>query len=168
MALALDHFVVSFTLRDVTGKETELKYRLTAATATDAATSAQTLATRLAAITDSTIPAMSVNAVYKEAVGNGTGFGFNQAMITARLVTEGKTVNLRIPAAKAGIFRGDEGGDANAVDVNDADVIAFLSSFEAGAICSISDGEFLRDSATAGNWAGTRYSRTSKAAVINL
>lgn len=164
MAIASKGFKVAVILRGKSGKDVTMKYALTATDAADAETDAATMATRVAALTDMSLVGYDIIHVNADdAAGNGTKNFSDQAQLTAKLVTAGKVVNLKIPGVKESLFMDTSGPDNNIINPTDTNVVTFLSSFEAAGIASISDGEYVRDSATPGNWHGIRTTKGTKA-----
>jgi hypothetical protein len=156
-------WLLAVVLSDIGGKKFNLRYAMTAADYTTAATDRTTLLSRLDAVTDCEIMSHSLTEKFGED-GDvfGTDEGENQAEIVAKLTAPLKTVNIFIPAPIAAMFVAASGPDYDVVDPTNVSLQAYLSSFEAAGLATTSDGETIRDSATAGNFTGKRIHKASR------
>lgn len=164
MALVSTGWYLNVTLSDQGGNKSVLKYDLTAANATDAATDAATILAALAAVTDAAISGYALGEGFEdEAALYGTGEVENVALVSAKIDTdEVKWATFRIPAPADGIFKASSGPGYNVVDAADTDLVAYANLFATGAECLISDGEALDSPGTAGNLYGKRIHRKSR------
>lgn len=163
MALASQGFFLTVDLVDQGGNKSTLRYDLVAADFATAETDAATIIAALNAVTTALIYAYRLGEKYVEdTLAFGAGEIENIGLVTAKLVTPGKTVNVKIPAPEDTLFVGASGPDYNEMDPNEALTQAYLAIWENPGQAVISDGEYLRDSATAGNWTGKRIHRGSR------
>lgn len=129
-------------------KETSRYYQMSPAVTTDA--EAQTAATNMLAlinpVTDCAIAGYTIKKRFVEdAISYPAGNVMVQdnALLTVNLSnTPNKTGILRIPGAAVGIFQGASGPARRRVDLADADLVAFVNSFNAGGNFRLSDGEY--------------------------
>ena len=100
------------------------------------------------------------------------GEGEKKAMISCALVTEtppnpGQTkyAQILIPAPKEDLFLATAGSGANIVDVENADLVAFLQNFAVGAgilpHLTLSDFQAIKDPSVPANLSGKRVTRKS-------
>lgn len=170
MALAFKKAFLNFTLLDEAGNRSSMRYDLdyadlaalsTAWTAGDITT----IATDLAAVTDALLAGYNVGVQFEEdtaEVGASGSEVENVALISAKLTGfVNKRVSLRIPAPVVGIFEDTQGEGKNIVDTSDAALQAYLAHMEASGVIEVSDGESIKDSATAGTFKGKRIHRAS-------
>ncbi len=121
--------------------------------------------TDLEAITDALVASYNVGVRYQEdtaVVGGANSEVENVALISALL--DGfidKRASLRIPAPVIGIFMTATGEGKNIVDVSDTALQTWLAHFETSGEITVSDGESIQDSATAGTFKGKRIHRGS-------
>lgn len=164
MALVSVGYIGSVVLVDQGGNKATLRYDLNGIDHATALLNMQAIITDLDAVTTALVLSYSVAEAYQEDTSLfGVGEIENQALFTAKLAgTPLKFVNLKVPAPVDGIFIGATGPEYNEVDTSNALAQAYLANFEAGAEANVSDGENVRDSATAGNWTGKRIHRGSR------
>lgn len=164
MALNSTGFFLTVTVADQGGNQATLRYDLVAADFTAASTAAAGILTFLGAVSGAQVQSYRVGEAYAEDTDFfGSGEIENIAQITAKLTTDGKTANIKIPAPLDAIFVAASGPDYNVVDPSDTAVINYVSIWEAGTgYATLSDGESVRDSATAGNFYGKRVHRGSR------
>lgn len=130
-----------------------LTFRLVeAAVYADAVADAQAIIALLEAVTTAEIVSYSVSGrTIQDAVSIPvTGVEMeNRATIIAQSATSPlKTATVVIPAAAIGLFQATTGAGHNLIDQNDTDLLAYLNIWqETGALASLSDGEFLADTA---------------------
>jgi hypothetical protein len=166
MAISLTGWVVRVTVADQGGNKSTLKFPIDPAALgggteyADAAAIRTTILSYLDAVSTAQVVSHSLSEVYDEDTDfYGTGEIENIAQVTAKLVTAGKTANIRVPAPITSLFVALSGPDYNDVDPANVDMQNYLSLFETDVM--VSDGEHIRDSATAGNWTGKRIHRGS-------
>lgn len=167
MALVSQGFLLTVDLVDASGENvSRLRYDLTAEDFDTATTNAGTIITRLNAVTDALVKGYHLGEVFSEdaaSVGDVGSEVENQALIVAKIDgVLNKTVNLRIPAASIGIFQASTGSGKNQIAKTAADLVAYLSTFETGALATISDGEHIADSSNPDNFDGKRVHRGSR------
>jgi len=170
MSLAFQNAFLNLVLVDEAGNNAGMRLALDYASL-DALNTAFTagditqIVTDLEAVTDSLIASYNVGVRYQEdtAVVGGAGSEVeNVALISAKLAGFiDKRVGLRVPAPVIGIFQAAQGEGKNIVDVSDSDIQTWLSHFEASGEITVSDGESIQDSATAGTFKGKRIHRAS-------
>jgi hypothetical protein len=145
MGLSADRWFTVVELVETSGKKTTLRFEQSAPVDDTAArASSAALVTDLAAITNS---AISKYYTYQEFVEDSFSLpsgaeNQNQALLV--LSIDGaptKSAKLRVPAAVDGIFAATEGENYDVVDVNDADLLAFIANFTTEALFYVSDGE---------------------------
>lgn len=170
MALVSDGFYAYFTIVDNGGDSATLSYGLVAADATEAATAAGTIATRLAAVTNGIIKAYSITERFIENALTLPGSGVHvedRASVVVQLASSPlKSSVLVIPAPKAGLFMATSGDASNDIDVSATNTAlrSYVAMFNDGGsgICTISDGEFVdADAANTGIKRGVRTHRAS-------
>ena len=164
MSINSTGFFLTATVVDQGGNQATLRYELVAADFAAAETAAAGILTFLDAVSGAQVVSYRVGEAFAEnADFYGAGEIENIAQITSKLVTDGKTANIKIPAPLDGVFVAASGPDYNVVDPADAAVINYVSIWEAGSgYATLSDGESVRDSATAGNFYGKRIHRGSR------
>lgn len=146
MALVSDGFFLTVNLVDSGSNVTSKTFELTAGTLALAVTDAATILTRLNAVTDCVVSGYSIGQRFTEdaLVLPADTEHENRARITAYIEGQGtKKVNADIPGASIGIFAGATGEPRNTVDIADADLVAYLSTFQTGGLATISDGEVM-------------------------
>ena len=163
MTLQATGWTYTVVLSDQGGNPSKLIYSLVATNYTDAAVAAATIIAALTAVTDLAIKSTSLSENYDEdTLVYGTAEAENVALIVAKLTTAGKTVNIRIPGPKDALFVAASGPEYNVVDPSNTALQDYLAIWEALGLATISDGETIRDSATAGNFSGHRIHRGSR------
>lgn len=163
MALSSTGFFLNVDLVDQGGNKSTLRYDLVAADFATAEADVATILAALDAVTTALIYAYRIGEKYVEdALSYGVGEVENIGLVVAKLTTAGKTVNVKIPAPEDALFIGAAGPDYNEMDPNNAATIAYLAIWENPGQAQISDGEHVRDTATAGNWTGKRIHRGSR------
>lgn len=172
MALVQSKVFCNVTLQDYDGDKATIRYDLNktdlADLATDIAeiTGAGGLLADLAGVTNAVIVGYSVGVSFAEDGSQYPAQGVNIeeiAEISAAIASEvDKWATIRVPAPKAGDFLDGPGENADIIDVADAAVIAYLANFEADGLLFTSDGESIKDTATAGNFKGKRIFRASR------
>lgn len=163
MALVSDGFYLNVQLRDQGGNPATLRYDVQGADYATAQANAAIIVAALDLVTTALVYAYWLGEKFVEdTLQFGVGEVENVALITAKLTTPGKTVPIRLPAPEPTLFVATEGPDFNEMDPNNLVTQAYLAIWEAGAQALISDGETIRDSATAGNWTGKRIHRGSR------
>lgn len=163
MALNSTGFFLNVTLSDQGGNKATLRYDLVAANFTDAQTARTAILALLGAVTDAQVVSYSLGEGFVEDTDfYGSGEIENVGLAVCKLTTDGKTVNVRIPAPVDGIFVAASGPDYNELDPADADLQAYLAIWEAAGYATISDGESVRETSTAGNFWGKRIHRGSR------
>lgn len=136
---------LSVTLMDNGYDKVTKTYDLTSADATEAAADTATVIAALDPVTGCVIieyhyyEVFNNNAVVDPAAGVQKE---DQALLTFEVVgIPGKHVTHSIPAPVIGIFTAASGKGANIVDLTDNDLISYRALFQAGGVCTISDGE---------------------------
>lgn len=166
MALTSVGFEGYINLVDSEGSRSTLRYALTAANFTDALSAIGLLVTRIGPVTDAVIESYGTGEKYAEdALALPAGVEIEKrAVLTCKIADSfpQKYVNLFLPAPSSGIFLATTGPNAKVVDTNDADIIAYLSSFEDAGLATVSDGESIIDTATAGSFYGHKTHRGSR------
>lgn len=166
MALASTGFYANMVVADAAGNKSTLRYKLTSLAIADAVTDAAAIATALNGVTDGVIVSYTVGEGYEEDTSFFAAAGVeieNVALITAKIDNaEFKYANLKIPAPNVGIFIDSTGPNANVVDPADVALQAYLTLFQTGETCFLSDGEALESVGTAGNVKGKRIHRGSR------
>lgn len=151
---------------DQEGSKSTLEYALTSADVATALTDMGTIVSRLNAVTDGVVSGYGVRQAFAEdALTLPAGAEIEKrAIISARITGAAppKYANIMIPAPSQGIMVSATGPGAKIVDVNDADIIAYLSTFEASGLATVSDGETIQDSAASGTWYGKKTHRGSR------
>lgn len=146
MALVSTGYWGTVTVMDNGGQKSTLTYQLTAITALLAVAALATIRARLEAIIEGEVTAQSVQERFEEAaiVFPASGVEIqNKASLTVSIVGTAKLANLKVPTPDPAIFAGLIGGAANQIDINNAALLSYTSSFEAGQQALISDGEEL-------------------------
>lgn len=146
MALVSQGFFLTVSLVDGGANTTSKTFELTAATLAAAVTDAATILSRLAAVTQADISGYNIGERFVEdAVVLTAGVQIeNRARVTGYIEGAGlKKANIDIPAPVDGIMQGTTGSAANTVDLADGALTAYLSTFQAGGLATISDGEVL-------------------------
>lgn len=163
MALASSGFYLNVDLVDQGGNRSTLRYDLVAADFATAQADVAIILAALGAVTTALVYAYRLGERFVEdALSFGVGEIENLGLVTAKLGTAGKTVNIKIPAPEPGLFVSAAGPDYNEMDPAAGATITYLAIWENPGQAQISDGEFLRDTATAGNWTGKRIHRGSR------
>lgn len=172
MALVQDKVFFNVTLADSGGNKATLRFDLNktdlADLSTDVAdiTGVGGLLSDLEAVTDAKVVGYSMGVAFAEdgSVYADAGVQIeNVAEVVAKIAGEpDKWTTLRIPAPAAGIFGAGPGPSVDILDVEDADLQAYLANFETAALCKTSDGESIADSGTVGNFKGKRIHRASR------
>jgi hypothetical protein len=166
MALVDVGFSGFANLLDQEGSKSTLEYQLTAADVTTALADMTTIIGRLNAVTDAVVSGYGVRQAFAEnALVLPAGAEVEKRAVISAIIAgtaPTKYANIMIPAPSQGVMVSATGPGARVVDVNDADMIAYLSSFEAGGLATVSDGEVIADSASSGNWYGKKVHRGSR------
>lgn len=147
MALAMTGWRVTATLEDLGANRSTMQFFVDAAEVyADVAAAAAALVVSLAAVVDAAIVSYRVTEVFEDAVAVGGGEIENQALLVVN-TDDGKKALMRIPSASPGIFAAASGPNYNIVDVNDADLLAYIAHFEAGVGVEflVSDGQTVAD-----------------------
>lgn len=145
MAISSAGFVMTVSLVDSAGFATNRQYEMTAANYAAAVTDADTILTKLTAVTDGEVTGYSLTEVFNETDVTLPSAGIyrnNNALLSVRLVGVGnKQASLSIPMPKITLFVDDQGSNANIIDTNDVAVGAYVGLFQTGAQANVSDGE---------------------------
>lgn len=152
MALASAGFKLVVSLIDAGRDQSNLTYDLVAATYADAVTASGTILGLLDAVTDGVVKSYSIIEKYVEGslvLPAGTVEMENRAVITCQINANPlKTATVVIPAGVIGLYQSTTGAGHNLIDVNDADLLAYLNIWQvSGALAQLSDGEYLDDTA---------------------
>lgn len=165
MAISSDGFEGNVTLVDNGNNTSTLRYALTGADFATALADLQNIVALLEAVTDAVVKSYRVAEVYTEKALSLPAGGVqveNQASLSCLIAgTVDKYAILRIPAPVAGLFTGSSGDAANVIDPTDADLLAYLASFEVGGEATVSDGEEIAP-AGAATVKGKRIHRGSR------
>lgn len=163
MAITSKGFYLHVDLVDKGGNKSTKKYVLTAADVATATADAAIIIAALEAVTEALVREYRLGERFSEdAAAYGSGEIENIGQVVAKLVTAPKTVNIQIPAPLDSLFQALSGPDYNELDPSNLDLQAYIALWEAGAQAVLSDGESVRDSATAGNFYGKRIHRGSR------
>jgi len=165
MALTSLGFLATVTLIDNQSDKSTLRYVFgsNVATFADATTAMTTLLTALGAVTKAGIVGYNLAEVFEDSAATGAGELSDIAVVSARIAgTPVKWGTLKIPAPEEGIFVEASGPMNKQVDPSDADLVTYLSQFEASAPFTTSDGERLMDMGTPANLKGWRITRASR------
>lgn len=148
MALTALTFGMTISFIDNGGNQVTREYMMSTSVATyvDAAAAAAAMVPLVNALTGATISQYRVFQVFEESAfvlpGDAGVQNENQASLTFMLAGAGsKKANLNIPAPIIGIFSASSGPNANIVDINDTDVVAFADQFLGANDFRLSDGE---------------------------
>lgn len=157
-------FVVSLSFVDSGVNTTEKSYALQGADLAAAALNANQFVTKYALLTKARIKGYTVSQRFIDdafAIPTNGAEIENQALITVRLTTSPlKSASLTIPAPVDAIFTGGPGSENyNVVLLTQADLVAWLTSFNVGGDVMLSDGEFM---AVGGQLRGRRIHRKSR------
>lgn len=163
MAIVSDGFFMHVDLVDTGGNKSTKKYKLVAADFATAQAAATSILAGLAGVTEALVKSYRLGeALVEDAAVYGSGEIENIGQVVAKLETAPKTVNIEIPAPLPALFVGASGPDYNVLDPANVALQTYIALWEASGVASLSDGEFVRDSATAGNFSGKRTHRGSK------
>lgn len=165
MALTSLGYRATVTLVDLQGDKSTLKYNFgsNVATFADATTAMSALLTALAAVTKAAIEGYALAEVFEDSAATGAGELSDVAIISARIAgTPVKWGTLKIPAPEETLFAEASGPLNKAVDPADADLVTYLSQFEATAPFTTSDGERLMDMSDPAHLKGWRITRGSR------
>jgi hypothetical protein len=166
MALVDIGFSGFVNVLDSEGSKSTLEYALTSADITTALADMTTIIGRLNAVTDGVISGYGVRQAFAEnALTLPAGAEVEKRAVISALIAGSappKYANILVPAPSQGIFVASTGPNARIVDTADTDIVAYLSSFEAGALATVSDGEVIADSAASGSWYGKKTHRGSR------
>jgi hypothetical protein len=144
MALVSTGFWGSISVMDNGGQVSVLQYQLTSIDAVTALADIATIRARLEAIIDGEVIRQVYSERFDEAsiVFPAAGIEIqNKASLTASLVGRVQKANLKVPTPIIGIFTAPTGGGANVVNLTNAALVAYFSSFQTGGEALISDGE---------------------------
>lgn len=147
MALTANGWQLVVSLADSGDNRTTRTYDLTSADATEATADSAVIMNRLTAASDAVIVGYSINQKFIEnaLVLPATAEIENQAFFSGHIVGDPTdSANFSIPAPKASIFTAAVGKGRNIVNMGSLVVTDLVNIFSgAGALATISDGEFL-------------------------
>jgi len=152
MALGTTGFKLVVSLIDAGRDQSNLTFDLVAATYADAITASGTILGLLAAVSDGVVKGYSVIEKFVEGalvLPASTVELENRALITCQINNDPlKTATVTIPAGVIGLYQAATGAGHNLIDVNDADLLAYINIWQVtGALAKLSDGEYLDDTA---------------------
>lgn len=166
MALTLAGYSGQITLIDQGGNRAQKIYDLKSATFAEALADLQAILALLEPITDARVEGYTVNTNFREdAFSYPTGGTQVENIAELVLVLEAgidKTAVHRIPAPSDGIFQASAGKGYNIVDINDAQLAAYIEGVftTTDGVAYISDGETVQDLGSIR--AGKRIHRASR------
>lgn len=136
-------FFLHVTLIDTQGDSSLKKYALTSADMATATTDAGAVLAALDGVSDSVVQSYSILQVQDEqAFALPTGADNSvKAVMTYQLANKAQKATEAIPAPSEDIFKGAFGEDNNQVDKLDPLVVAYVSLYQSGGKCFISDGD---------------------------
>lgn len=147
MALVSVGYEMTVQLVDTSGSSSILSYSLTAPDLATAVTDGATIRNRLIAITKSKIAKYRIIEVFEEDAFTLPTNAENVMKAEVSAYLNGfatKSASFRIPAPIDGLFVSATGGGYNVVDLGDAGLISYASTFETGGLATISDGEAFK------------------------
>lgn len=154
MALSFANYEIRVFLKDQTNTTFTKIYQADPALVaddTEAATAAAALIAELAPVTALTIVGYTIGKKYEEdgAITLPQRVGYDQASISVALETPNKFATIYIPGASNGIFQATTGVQADVIDVNDADLLAYVALWkDSTGYFYLSDGEHVAATAT--------------------
>lgn len=137
---------LTMTVVDNGGDKSTLSYELTSADALTADAAATAIIDAYNGVGLGTVSGYNVGLRYEEAAFAYPASGVenqNKARIVGQLVGSTKKATIDIPSVDPLIMVAQSGAGANVVDLLNAQVIAYLGTFQAAGQALISDGEIL-------------------------
>lgn len=154
MAIVFSNYEIRVFMKDQTNTTFTKIYQTDPALVTDdteAATAATALLAELAPVTALTIVGYTIGKKYEENTSPALPqrIGYDQASFVVTLETPNKFATLYIPGAANGIFQATTGVQADIINVNNADLLAYVALFkDTTGYFVLSDGEHVAASAT--------------------
>lgn len=136
-------YFLSVTLIDTQGDSSTKRFAMTSADNLTAVADAATILSALNGVTDSVVQSYSLQQIFDEdAFAYPTGADNSvKAVITYQLANKAQKGTEAIPAPSNDIFEQPSGVGNNIVDLVDPAVVAYVSMYQSGGECFLSDGD---------------------------